>query len=211
MPPAAVDPALVEAKKTLAKTCDALTSRSTFFPIFDESKGSVDYARWRRDLFTFVSSSGADFTAALEFAGPITPTVRYDGINLVNSDTIGGVVTYTMPQMRQLALLTVVRNTLSPTGESVKLIRDCRHAGGTIVDGGGAIFFSACVLLLVPTSASSSSTFSFSASSLPNNLFRIIMTVDFVMSTPDKSPQISNQIPCCHGYFSTIFLEPGQR
>ena len=62
MPPAAVDPALVEAKKTLAKTCDALTSRSTFFPIFDESKGSVDYARWRRDLFTFVSSSGADFT-----------------------------------------------------------------------------------------------------------------------------------------------------
>ena len=87
MPPAAVDPALVEAKKTLAKTCDALTSRSTFFPIFDESKGSVDYARWRRDLFTFVSSSGADFTAALEFAGPITPTVRYDGINLVNSDS----------------------------------------------------------------------------------------------------------------------------
>ena len=73
------DLAHVAAKKTLANICDALTSQSTYFAVFDESKGSVDYARWRRDLFTFVGSAGVDFTAALAFRGAITPiTADYD-------------------------------------------------------------------------------------------------------------------------------------
>ena len=127
------DPAVVlaNARQTLAKTCDALTSRSTYFPIFDESKGAVDYERWRSDLITFLASAGVDFTAAFTFGGAITANITYD-VNNVNDDTINGVVTYTMPQMRQLAILSIIRATLSPSGESVKLIRDCRHAGGTI-------------------------------------------------------------------------------
>ena len=108
------DPAHVAAKKTLANICDALTSQSTYFAVFDESKGSVDYARWRRDLFTFVGSAGVDFTAALAFRGAITPTADYDPAVSVNRDDGGALVVYTMPQMRQLALLTVIRKTLPP-------------------------------------------------------------------------------------------------
>ena len=134
---AAPDPAYLAAKKTLATTCDHLTSRSTYFPIFDESKGSVDYARWRRDLFTFVGSAGVDFTAALEFVGHIAPTPAYNPAAEVNRDNAGGIVTYSMPQMRQLALLSVIRRTLSPAGESAKIVRECRHAGGIITDAHG--------------------------------------------------------------------------
>ena len=36
--------------------------------------------------------------------------------------------------MRQLALLTVIRKTLPPDGESAKIIRGCKHAGGTILN-----------------------------------------------------------------------------
>ena len=53
------------ARKTLARTCDALTSRSHFFPIFDESKGSAGYARWRSDLLTYISTAGVDFTVCV--------------------------------------------------------------------------------------------------------------------------------------------------
>ena len=130
---AAVPDPLDNARKTLARTCDALTSRSHFFPIFDESKGSAGYARWRSDLLTYISTAGVDFTAAYEYNGVITANIAYAPA-LVNDNTLNSVVTYTMPEMRQMAILSVIRATLSPNGESRKMIRDCRHAGGTITD-----------------------------------------------------------------------------
>ena len=134
---AAPDP-LGEARKRVAQTCDALTTRSTFFSPFVESKGSVDYMRWRTDLYSFIGSAGDDFRTALDYNGSIDAVAPYQAAH-VNDDTLASVVTYTMPQMRQKAILYVIRATLSPDGESIKLIRDCVHAGGTIDNHGVAI------------------------------------------------------------------------
>lgn len=41
-----------------------------------------------------------------------------------------------MPQMRQHALLAVIRQTLPRDGESINLIAQCKHAGGIIQDAG---------------------------------------------------------------------------
>ena len=41
-----------------------------------------------------------------------------------------------MPQMRQAALLFVIRATLPADGDSVRVIRECKHAGGVIQVGG---------------------------------------------------------------------------
>ena len=142
---AAPDP-LAEARRTLAKTCDALTTRSTFFPPFIESKGSVDYMRWRTDLFSFVSGAGADFKNALDFNGNINAQGPYNAAH-VNDDTLASVIAYTMPQMRQKAILYVIRATLPPDGESVKLIRDCEHAGGTILNAAGIAIDQARIIL----------------------------------------------------------------
>ena len=56
---------LQAARETLAATCDALTTRQSTITIFDESKGAPDYKRWREQLVSYVTSSRADFSAAL--------------------------------------------------------------------------------------------------------------------------------------------------
>ena len=127
-PPADPDDA---ARLAVARACDALITRQHFFPIFDESKGAVDYARWRKDILQFVSPAGRDFAAALLYAGAIQPMADYADA-LVCTDTAASRPAVTMPQMRQHALLAVIRATLNPSGESVKLIGTCKHAGGVI-------------------------------------------------------------------------------
>ena len=91
----------------------------------------MDYARWRKDILQFVSPAGRDFAAALLYAGAIQPMADYADA-LVCTDTAASRPAVTMPQMRQHALLAVIRATLSPSGESVKLIGTCKHAGGVI-------------------------------------------------------------------------------
>ena len=130
VPPPAPDPDDA-ARLAVARACDALITRQHFFPIFDESKGAVDYARWRKDILQFVSPAGRDFAAALLYAGAIQPMADYADA-LVCTDTAASRPAVTMPQMRQHALLAVIRATLSPSGESIKLIGTCKHAGGVI-------------------------------------------------------------------------------
>ena len=51
-------------------------------------------------------------------------------------DTAAGHTQLTMPQMRQQAMLIIIRATLSSNGESLRLIADCVHAGGVVQRGG---------------------------------------------------------------------------
>ena len=63
------DPAaLVATRLAVGKASDALITRPTFTTL-DESKGSQDYLRWRRDLISFVTPAGQDFVRALQYAG----------------------------------------------------------------------------------------------------------------------------------------------
>ena len=123
------------AREMVAKLCDNLITRSTFFTIFDESRGSTDYARWRKDLEACVKSAGTGFRESLLFQGsvPEAPTMTDADIML---NTAAGHTQLTMPQMRQQALLMVIRATLPPDGESIKLIRTCVHAGGVVQRAG---------------------------------------------------------------------------
>ena len=132
---AAAAPADVLAREMVAKICDNLITRSTWFPTFDETRGSVDYTRWRRDLLSCVQSAGVGFRESLLFAGsvPEAPTMTDADIML---DTAAGHAQLTMPQMRQQALLIVIRATLNPSGESIKLVRSCVHAGGVVQRAG---------------------------------------------------------------------------
>ena len=62
--------ALAQARDQLAKSCDALITRPSFFATFNESI-PTDYARWRRDLEQFITPAGDDFVAALKHPGVI--------------------------------------------------------------------------------------------------------------------------------------------
>ena len=126
-----------EARQAVARACDALITRQQFFSTFDEKVGAADFARWRKDLIAYVASAGQDFVQALLFRGVIPAPPQY-GDALVNMDTAAGRPQLTMPQMRQQAMLTVIRCTLQPGGESLRLIAQCVHAGGMIAGPGGA-------------------------------------------------------------------------
>ncbi len=124
-----------EARQIVARACDALINRQQFFSTFDEKVGATDYARWRRDLIAYVASAGQDFVQALLFPGVIPAPAQYVDAQ-VTMDTAAGRPQLTMPQMRQQAMLSVIRCTLQPGGESLRLIAQCTHAGGMIAAGG---------------------------------------------------------------------------
>ena len=117
------------ARLAVGRACDALNTRQQYFPIFDETQGAVDYSRWRKDLIAFVGPAGQDFVAALLFDGVIPAPPNYND-QWVNADTAQGRPVLTMPQLRQQALLAVIRATLTPSGEALRLIAHCKHAGG---------------------------------------------------------------------------------
>ena len=134
MAAAAPDPAEAAnaaARRQVSQACDALVTRQHFFAIFDEARGASDYARWRKDLAAFVEPAGPDFTKALFFNGSIDQARPYTD-DLVNADTAASRPTLTMAQMRQHALLAVIRQTLPRGGVAMRLIAGCSHAGGVV-------------------------------------------------------------------------------
>ena len=104
---------------------------STTISIFNESEGSVDYARWRKDLLAAAAAAGSDFLLALEFRGNIPPTALLGNASVLD-DTATSFPTETLAQMRQRALMQVIRASLAKNGESMSLISGCVHAGGRV-------------------------------------------------------------------------------
>ena len=84
------------------------------------------------------ASAGPDFTAALIYQHDIPAPPLYPSTSVLLDSAAGG-VTATMPQMRQQALLSCIRAALDPHGESIKLISDCVHAGGTVAGANQAL------------------------------------------------------------------------
>ena len=131
-PAAAADAAAMLAARTrVATLCDTLTTRPTSISIFDESKGAAAYEQWRTSLVDHIRPAGKDFVGALLYDAVIPHAPEYNDATVLD-DTPAGVPDLTMPQMRQAALLAVIRASLAPAGESIRLIQGCVHAGGIV-------------------------------------------------------------------------------
>ena len=99
---------------------------------FDENTGSGGYVAWRRQLLVLTATAGADFLAALRTQREVRVAGDYSEEGAIVDDA-GGAPGLTMPQIRQEVLLALVRGLLIEGGESLALLRGCRHAGGYVV------------------------------------------------------------------------------
>ena len=90
------------AKASLAKLCDTLITRSFYSTIFDESKGALDYARWRKDLTSCMRTVGSGFLESLLFTGSVPEATTMTDADIM-LDTAAGYTQLSMPQMRQQA------------------------------------------------------------------------------------------------------------
>ncbi|KAL3916930.1 MAG: hypothetical protein SGPRY_006614, partial [Prymnesium sp.] len=124
-----------EALARVTVAADNLVNRPLPLDPFKENLGSADYVRWRRDLVNLAESAGPDFKAALITLRAIPAVALYADASVV-LDNAAGAPVLTMPQLRQQALLQVMRTSLQPSGESIKLVSTCVHAGGVVTDAG---------------------------------------------------------------------------
>ena len=95
--------------------------------------------RWRREVVQAAASHGEDFRIALLTQSEVEPAAVYTEDMLINNiiNTVDGVPAKTIPQVRQVGLLALVRNALPTGGESARLIIEgCVYAGGHTVVGG---------------------------------------------------------------------------
>lgn len=132
-----------EALARVTTAADNLVNR--LIPL-DQFQGSADYVRWHRDLLHLAESAGPDFRAALVTLRAIPEVAHYADASVV-LDTAAGAPVLTMPQLCQQALLQVMRTSLQPAGESIKLISTCVHAGGVVAAGAGANIDQALIIL----------------------------------------------------------------
>ena len=79
-----------------------------------------------------VASAGVDFEAVIHMLHEIAPAGEYTEEQML-LDTEGGIPELTMPQMRQAALLAMIRSTLPDGGESLALTQHCVHARGHVL------------------------------------------------------------------------------
>lgn len=133
------------ARKYVQVMADTILNRSTTLTIFDENLASADWTRFRGELTRLAASAGPDFVAALNTHSVITPMGDYD-VSLIDDDSAAGVPNATIPQIRQHCLICVLRQGLPPSGESMRLIDKCVHAGGRI-DNAGIMIDQAMIIL----------------------------------------------------------------
>ena len=112
--------------KMLSDSCSSLQARAVTVLSLKDPEG--DWHRWADELLAVIQTYGQDFTDAVEFAMDI-PAVVPPGV--LDDEP----APLTAPQMRQQALRAFIGNSLPSSlaeGTPAYLIRDCRHAGGTI-------------------------------------------------------------------------------
>ena len=105
----------------------AIFMQNSTFATFKETEGSTGYARWRKAFFAAATAAGQDFLLALEFHLDIPVAAPLAAASVLD-DTLASVPTFNLSQIRQHALLQVLRATLTDGGEALKLIKDCAHA-----------------------------------------------------------------------------------
>lgn len=105
----------------------------------DEQNPATDFARWMREISKAALTAGNDFHAALwadgEGAGAVVvPRVQTAAANILDREFFG---MPEPPELRQLALRSLIGNSIAPNGEAHRLIQHKLHAGGS-VDAVGA-------------------------------------------------------------------------
>jgi hypothetical protein len=139
MPPSAEEVAatallkLEAARLRVSTIADGLATLTTIKP-FDEKMGVVDYRRWYREILQSATNAGEDFKFSLLEEGEVTVSAAYTE-EMAKSNDIDAVPERTIPQIRQVGLLALIRATLVAGGESHRLIEACQSAGGKVNDG----------------------------------------------------------------------------
>ena len=110
----------------LQARCSSLSNQRV--AVFDESSPAVDFRRWHSEIMKVATVAGKDFYAAL-FAASTTIIPRTAVANVLDVDDFG---LPQPPEMRQLALRTLIGHSISPGGEAHKLIMHKPHAGGGV-------------------------------------------------------------------------------
>ena len=104
---------------------------TTTLDSFDEKTGARGWKAYREAFLRQAESAGSDFVAAAKFAGNIPgPAVYADA--LVLADDATGAPPAPLPQIRQQALLALLKSGLRADGESLRIIKDCVNAGGRL-------------------------------------------------------------------------------
>ena len=96
----------------------AIFMQNSTFPTFKETEGSTGYALWRKAFFAATTAAGQDFLLALEYGQDIPVAVPLAAASVLD-DTLASVPTFNLSQIRQHALLQVLRATLTDGGEAL--------------------------------------------------------------------------------------------
>ena len=105
--------------------------------MFLEKEGSAGWRIFREQLFRIITSAGPDYLAAANAAQNIPPPREYDPLLILNDDA-AGVPTEPLYQVRQRALLSLLKSGLQAGGQSLDIIKDCVHFGGYLGAAGDA-------------------------------------------------------------------------
>jgi hypothetical protein len=119
------------AKQSCARACESM--KLTKLTIFDEEKGAKAWRDVRAELLSVAAAHGQDFVAALKYRSdiPVVAAAAYDDASVL-SDNAAGRPTIGMPQMRQEALLYLLKTALQRKSQSIEIIKDCVHCSGTV-------------------------------------------------------------------------------
>ena len=142
---AAADAALRAARMQVLAVAQNLIT--TQLGTFDERLGARAWKQYREAFMREVTSGGTDFVATARFAGNIPPPAAYDDA-LILSDEPRAAPTETLPQLRQRALLHLLKSGLQPGGDSLRIIEGCVYASGRLGAPGGPAGEPQALLLL---------------------------------------------------------------
>lgn len=144
MPPAALAPEQIRHNELyrqnqlaiLQSRCAAVAA--TAVAVLDEQNPAADFARWMREISKAALTAGNDFYAALWASGHgatqvVVPRIQVNHGNILDGNFFG---MPEPPELRQLALRSLIGNSISPTGEAHKLIQHKPHAGGAVNEAG---------------------------------------------------------------------------
>jgi hypothetical protein len=103
---------------------------------FNPDAKESDWKRFRSQFLQIIAVGGEDLMAALLYTGSDIPVAPAYPVSSVASDTVDSAYRATIPQLRQRWLLAALKAALDPEGEPMRIIKNCKQAGGVMTRTG---------------------------------------------------------------------------
>jgi len=100
---------------------------------FQESTATKGWASFKSLLMREIDTAGPDFAAAARYRGNIPRPANYDN-RLILDDSSAGAPAVPLPEMRQRAMLHLLKSGLEEGGESMKIIENAVYFSGCLGD-----------------------------------------------------------------------------